>query len=200
VGATAKLGGNIDALASISVSSGTVSGKVTHPSGSTYTGPVPAGGNVTGSPTIPTMPVMPAITSFPNYGDTNITNTRTITPGAYKDVILGSNSTLTLSGPGTYIFKSLTTNGPNSQIAFDFKNTASGNFFIYVYSDVILNKNSAIMKMAEAPHASIRKHTAPVQQIRPTKPQPGIHRTVRAVPVTCLYGMVRFGLLTQQSN
>ena len=146
VGSTAKLGGNIDALASVSVTSGTVSGKVTHPSGSNYSGPAPAGGNVVGTPTIPTMPSMPAITNFPAFGVANITNTQTIVPGPYKDVILGSNSTLTLSGPGVYIFKSLTTNGPNSQIVFDFKNTATGNFFIYVYSDVILNKNSSILK------------------------------------------------------
>jgi len=146
VGSTAKLGGNIDALASVSVTSGTVSGKVTHPSGSNYSGPAPAGGNVVGTPTIPTMPSMPAITNFPAFGVANITNTQTIVPGPYKDVILGSNSTLTLSGPGVYIFKSLTTNGPNSQIVFDFKNTATGNFFIYVYSDVILNKNSSSLK------------------------------------------------------
>ncbi|MBI1341739.1 MAG: S8 family serine peptidase [Terrimonas sp.] len=142
VGNNASLGGNIDVNGNIIIGSGIVSGRVTHPLGTTYSGPVPSGGEVTGAPALPILPEMPAITAFPSYGTTNITNSTSITPGAYKDVNLKKNSTLTFSGPGIYIFKSFKTNGPNSNIIFDFLNTATGNFKIYVYEDVIINKTN----------------------------------------------------------
>ena len=56
VGTGALLKGNIDIQGNIVVSGGTVSGKVTHPAGTTYTGPTPALGNVTGTPSLPTLP------------------------------------------------------------------------------------------------------------------------------------------------
>src|SRR6185295_8387255 len=122
IGTNASLGNNIDVKGNIIIGGGTVSGKVTHPPGTTYSGPVPAGGNITGTPTLPQMPPMPGITSFSPYGSLNITGTQTILPGSYKDVNLAGNKTLTLSGPGIYIFKSFTTAGPNSKIIFDFLN------------------------------------------------------------------------------
>lgn len=143
VGFYANLGGNIDVNGKIVVGSGTVSGKVTHPTGTTYTGPTPGGGNVTGTPSLPTLPTMPIINTFPAYGSTYITKTKTITPGAYNYVSLGGNETLTLSGPGTYIFKSFSSSGPNSKLVFDFKNTTTGNFIIYIHGDISLNKMTA---------------------------------------------------------
>ena len=80
VGSSANLGGNIDVNGNIVVGGGTVTGRVTRPTGKTYSGPVPAGGNITGTPTLPILPQMPVITSFPAFGTTNIIITRTITP------------------------------------------------------------------------------------------------------------------------
>jgi len=56
IGSNANLGGNIDVNGNIIVSGGTVSGKVTHPTGTTYSGPTPAGGNITGAPNLPLFP------------------------------------------------------------------------------------------------------------------------------------------------
>ncbi|MES1214111.1 MAG: hypothetical protein ABUT20_01235, partial [Bacteroidota bacterium] len=143
VGTNSILGGNIDVKGNIVIGSGsTVSGIVTHTTPTNYSGPTP-GGNVVGTPTLPVMPLMPPITSFPAIGSTNITGTKTIGKGVYKDVNLGSNATLTLSGPGVYVFKSLTTSGPNGKIVFDFQNQATGNFFIYVQGDIVLSKTVA---------------------------------------------------------
>src|SRR4029078_483778 len=60
IGYSAKITGNIDVNGDIAIKSGTVSGKVTHPPGSTYTGPLPGGGNITAAPALPVLPGMPA--------------------------------------------------------------------------------------------------------------------------------------------
>src|SRR5262249_34970776 len=56
VGTGAQLLGNIDVNGNIVVSGGTVSGRVTHPLGTTYTGPAPGQGNVVGTPNLPFLP------------------------------------------------------------------------------------------------------------------------------------------------
>lgn len=135
--------GNINANGKVTISSGNVYGKVTLPAPSSlypYTGPAPAGGVVYGTPVLPGLPAMPPITSFPAFGSTNITSTITIGPGAYGNINLGSNKTLTLNGPGVYVFKSITTTGPNSSIRYNFNNTTTGDFKIYVHGDIRLNK------------------------------------------------------------
>src|SRR5437868_6322637 len=53
VGSSANIGGNIDVNGNIVIGGGTVSGKVTHPAGTSYSGPAPAGGNITGTPVLP---------------------------------------------------------------------------------------------------------------------------------------------------
>jgi hypothetical protein len=145
IGSSANIGGNIDVNGNIVIGSGIVSGRVTQPAGTTYSGPVPGGGNIIGTPALPVLPQMPTITNFPAFGSTNIISTITITPGAYGDINLGNNKTLTLSGPGIYIFKSLKTSGPNNSIIYNFNNTTTGNFLIYVHGDIILNKTSFSM-------------------------------------------------------
>lgn len=135
--------GNINANGKVTIGGGTVYGKVTLPAPSSlypYSGPAPAGGLVYGTPALPGLPVMPPVTTFPAFGTTNITNTITIGPGAYGNINLGSNKILTLNGPGVYIFKSITTTGPNSSIRYNFNNTATGDFKIYVHGDIRLNK------------------------------------------------------------
>ena len=129
--------GNIDINGNIVIGGGTVTGTVTNPVGTTYQlGTVTKTG--TGTPTLPILPQMPAITSY-SAGSKNITG-GAINPGPYGNLSVGNNGIVTFSGPGTYIFKSITTSGPNSSIIYDFKNTATGNILIYVVGDVNLNK------------------------------------------------------------
>ena len=97
-GTNSLLKGNIDINGKIVISSGIVSGVVTHPAAFTYSGPTPAGGNLSVLAALPTMPVMPPITSFPAVGTTNITNSATITPGSYGAITLAAGKTLTFSG------------------------------------------------------------------------------------------------------
>ena len=137
------LTGNINANGKVNVGGGTVYGQVVLPAPSSvypYTGPVPVAGLVYGTPVLPGLPVLPPITDFPAFGSANISNTTTISPGVYGNVNLGNNKTLTLSGPGVYVFKSFTTTGPNSSIVYNFKNTTSGDFKIYIHGDIRLNK------------------------------------------------------------
>lgn len=143
VGSSASLGGDIDVQGNIIVGGGTVSGKVTHPSGTTYSGPVPAGGEFIGTPNLPTLPALPTITTFPAVGTTNITNSRTISPGAYGNVTFSGNKTLTLNGPGIYVFNSFHFSGNSNQLIFNFNNTVSGNFYVFIYSDADFGKLSA---------------------------------------------------------
>ncbi len=143
VGSSASIGGNIDANGNISVGGGTVSGKVTHPGGTTYSGPTPVGGNVTGTPNLPGLPAMPVVTSFPSVGSTAITTTKTITQGSYGSVTLSGNKTLTISGTGVYVFKSIKNSGSSNNFVFDFKNDPTGTIIMYVYGDVDLNKVQA---------------------------------------------------------
>ncbi len=136
--------GNIDIKGNIFILGGIVQGKVTHPAGTTYSGPAPAGGNVTGLAPLPGLPVMPAITSFPAAGSVNITSSKTITPGSYGNINLSGGQTITFSGPGVYVFNTIRNTGLQiNTFNFDFKSSA-GNIQIYVYGDVdvnILNEN-----------------------------------------------------------
>ncbi|HEX5027029.1 MAG TPA: hypothetical protein VFV68_17230, partial [Agriterribacter sp.] len=138
-GSGAFLDGNIDVNGNSKVTSGTITGKLTHPSGTTYQGPQPGGGNIVGTPTLPTLPIMPTITNFPAAGSTNITGSKTISPGAYGNMNLPGKKTITFSGPGVYVFKSIKNWGLYlNNFVFDFKNKP-GAFKIYVYNDVDLN-------------------------------------------------------------
>ena len=142
VGSSANLGGNLDVSGNIVVGGGTVTGKATHPTGTTYTGPAPAGGNVTGIPSLPTMPNLPVINTFSPYPNLpDITSTTSITPGAYDDIKLSGNKTLTFNGPGIYVFDKIDNTGSNNFV-FNFQNSATGTFKIYIHNDAFLNKIS----------------------------------------------------------
>ncbi|MBK7854999.1 MAG: hypothetical protein IPJ79_08920 [Bacteroidetes bacterium] len=142
IGTSANISGNIDVNGNSTVGGGTVTGYVKHPAGKTYTGPTPGGGNLTGTPTLPTLPTMPAITTFPAYGTTNITGTTTISPGAYKDMALTGNKTVTFNGPGIYTFKSINNSGGGyNTFKYNFNNSATGNIIIYVHGNVDLDKH-----------------------------------------------------------
>jgi hypothetical protein len=144
IGSSATLSGNIDVLGNITVGGGTVSGIVTHPAGTTYTGPTP-GENRIAAPSLPTLPAMPAITTFPAFGTTNITTTQTINPGTYGSITLSGNKKITLSSPGVYVFKSIKNTGNANNFVFNFGTNSTGIFKIYVHGDIDLNKVSASM-------------------------------------------------------
>lgn len=107
--------GNIDVNGNIVIGGGTVVGTVTNPTNKNYT--LEAVSKVgTGTLTLPVLPpAMPVITAFPPAGATNIIS-GSIGPGSYGDLTIGGNKTVTLSGTGTYVFKSITGTGPNSQL------------------------------------------------------------------------------------
>ncbi|HUZ57899.1 MAG TPA: hypothetical protein VMU83_03885, partial [Hanamia sp.] len=138
-GNNTSISGNIDVNGNTKINSGKVNGIVTHPSGTYYLGPTPGGGNITGTPNLPILPALPDITNFPTAGNNNIYSSQILTPGAYGNISIGNNQTITLSGTGIYIFNSIKSIG-NNNFVFDFKNDPSGTFKIYVYGDVDLNK------------------------------------------------------------
>lgn len=144
-GSSLSVGGNVDVKGKIFIGGGTVTGRVTQPSGFTYSGPAPVGGRVTGAPTLALMPAMPVINVFPACGFTNFTNTCTINPGNYGNIALNGGKTITFSRPGTYVFRSIKNTGNTNSFVFNFNNDATGVFRIYIDGDAELGKVSASM-------------------------------------------------------
>jgi hypothetical protein len=143
IGQHVNIGGNIDVNGNVIVASGIIQGQVTHPSGSNYYGPSPGGGEVTGTPHLPELPEMPEISTFPSTGKTNINSSRILRPGSYGNIILRGNQTITLSGPGVYVFNSIKNSGRTNKFIFDFGHDVAGAFKIYVKDDVDLGKVNA---------------------------------------------------------
>ena len=163
VGSSTNLSGNIDVYGNIVIGGGTVSGIVTHPLGTTYTGPSIGSRNVTGTPTLPDLPPLPGITQFPEPEPgvipENITNTKTIGPGFYNNVTLGGNKTLTLEGVGTYVFNSFQLTGNSNKLVFNFKDATSRNFKIYVKGDADFGKlNATISNGGDASRIFLETH------------------------------------------
>ncbi len=141
MGSNAYVKNNIAVSGNISIVKGTVLGSVTHPQGTTYSGPVPVGGEYIQSPSLPTLPGLPPVINFKDTGQ-NITMGQVIVPGNYGDLKLNGNQTITFSGPGDYYFKSIH-NANSNNLIFDFHNTLSGNIRIFVAGDVDLDKNTS---------------------------------------------------------
>ncbi|HYJ63460.1 MAG TPA: hypothetical protein VEV62_06935, partial [Parafilimonas sp.] len=120
IGSNAFVGANIDVDGNINIRSGTVVGNVTHPEGTTYSGPKPGGEEYVKVPAFPTLPQMPGITNFTCNGTVDITSGQTIKPGSYRNMKLMGNQTVTFSGPGDYFFKSIHNKNSNN-LQFDFK-------------------------------------------------------------------------------
>ncbi len=145
MGSNAYVGANIDVNGNIYISGGTVLGDVTHPYGTTYSGPKPGGKEFKKTPNLPTLPEMPAITNFTCGGTTDVITTKTIQPGSYRNMKLTGNQTITFSGPGDYYFKSIYNKNSNN-LQFDFKGTSTGNIRIFVEGDVNLDKVTSSLR------------------------------------------------------
>ena len=145
-----SLQGNLDVNGNISINkynNSTVNGKVTHPAGTSYYGPVPSGGEVIGTAFDTHTSCQCAVTNFKPAGKTNITKTQTITPGAYGPIKLNGNSTITFSGPGVYIFSSISNSGNVNKFVFDFQEQFRWCYSNYkLYGDVNLGQFQAINK------------------------------------------------------
>lgn len=147
--------GNLTANGRISIGSGRVTGQVAVPVTTNYTGPTPSGGVVT-TFSLPTMPTMPSNTPFdnqvaPSNSTTNISTTRTISPGVYRKLSLSGNQTLTFNGPGNYIFYEVDNGTKTNQFIFDFLNTVEGAINIFIIKDARWGKLSVSTKNGNFP-------------------------------------------------
>jgi hypothetical protein len=140
--------GNIVANGTVEIKSagGSQQGAVTGtasipvPTSGNYTGPVPGGG-FSNNLQLPVLPPIPENTPFDTKaGATDISNSQTITPGAYRTLTLTGNKTVTFSGVGNYIFSNVNNTGTNNQFVFDFRGAASGTINIYIVKDAIWGK------------------------------------------------------------
>ncbi len=135
-----KIIGNIVANGDIKLktSGSSITGSVKQRIGAKYEGPNPTLGKTLGALTLPIFPTLPIINEY-TAGTVNKSGTQTLTPGAYKDIDLKDNQTLTLSGVGVYIFNSLKMDGKdNVKLIYDFKNSTTGQFRIYVVEKIEL--------------------------------------------------------------
>lgn len=116
-----------------------------------YSGPVPAGGSVNVF-TLPVLPSMPTLTPFDKQaGTTNITSTKTISPGKFRKLALTGGKTLTFSGPGNYIFNEIDNGNTSNKFVFDFKNSTSGAINIFIVKDARMGKLSVSTKNGNFP-------------------------------------------------
>jgi len=155
------LGNNILVNGSATVSGGSVNGYLIHPSGTTYTGPVPAGSEIIGTPQLPGLPNFPAITTFPAAGTGVINNNQTLLPfpQVYGSVQLPGAKKLTFNGPGVYVFSSIKNTGNTNKFVFDFGTNTTDNFRIYVHGDVDLSKvNVEILGSGDASRIFMEVH------------------------------------------
>ncbi|GAC1573541.1 MAG: hypothetical protein NVS3B23_09700 [Candidatus Saccharimonadales bacterium] len=142
----ANITGDIDVLGNILIGRNSVlNGKITHPTGTLYTGPTPLrpGGVYIGTPSMPMLPSMPIVNNLAPSTSINITTTQTIKPGAYGYIMLSGNQTLTFSGPGTYIFKGVKNKGSRNSFIYDFKNIKDQSINVYVYDDANIDIDAA---------------------------------------------------------
>lgn len=142
-GEKAFLGGNLDVNGNLYVASGSIAGTVTHPVGSVYYGPVPGGGEFKNAG-VAVHYENPPVMEFPQAGTKNIIATSTI-PGAYGKLNLSGNSTVTLSGPGDYVFNSVYNTGSGNKLIFDFNNDPDGVYRLLIHGDAALGAIQVVM-------------------------------------------------------
>ena len=157
IGSSLMLTGNIHSRGDVTIGGGTITGSINiSPGVYILPGPTPSGG-FTNSPIIPPQPSLPNpkpdLLTNPAYNSTtNITNSieGNVFPidgiaghGVYNNVIFSGNKTLTLKGPGIYVFNSMTMTGNSNKIIFDFQNKPKGKFFVYIKGNADLGKVDA---------------------------------------------------------
>ena len=131
---------NVYVNGSSTISGGLLSGFLMHPSIASYSGPLPAGGEIVGTPPLPGLPVMPSISSFDPAGNGTIATSQVIVPDEYGALMLNGGKTITFSGTGTYVFSKIKNSGNANKFIFDFQNSPTGIIRINVHDDVDLYK------------------------------------------------------------
>ncbi len=144
-GSSAIFNGDIVVNGAISISGAVVAStaKVYQPAGAGYVGPTSAAKALL-TDQLPVMPVMP-INTFITPNSVKINTTTSKGQGTYGDVVLSGGKTLTLNGPGIYIFNSFSLNNTN-QVVFDFGGATTGKFIIYVKGTMLMDKVGASFK------------------------------------------------------
>jgi hypothetical protein len=154
IGSSLMLTGNIHSRGNIVIGGGSVTGSVNVFPGS-YSGPTPSILPISNSPVIPPQPTLPTpkpdLLTNPAYNSTtNITTTADVYPidgiaghGVYNNVTFSGNKTLTLRGPGIYVFNNMSMTGNSNKIVFDFQNSPRGKFFVYIKGNADLGKVDA---------------------------------------------------------
>src|SRR6185436_2101358 len=146
VGSSTSISGNIDVNGNIVIGGGTVLGTVTLPVGRSYSGPVPSGDTVFGTPNLLTLPTMPLPFNingiYPVANPATYTGNFTEGPGNYGNINFSGNKTMKLVKPGIYVFNSIIMTGNSNKLIFDFDNTP-GNYLIYVRNNADFGKLNA---------------------------------------------------------
>src|SRR4030095_15516099 len=154
IGSSLMLTGNIHSRGNIVIGGGSVTGSVNVFPGS-YSGPTPSILPIGNSPVILPQPTLPApkpdLLTNPAYNSTtNITTTADVYPidgiadhGVYNNVTFSGNKTLTLRGPGIYVFNNMLMTGNSNKIVFDFQGSSTGKFYVYIKGNADLGKVDA---------------------------------------------------------
>ena len=156
IGSSLMLTGNIHSRGDIVIGGGSVTGSVNVFPGTYFSSnPTPSILPIGNSPVIPPQPTLPTpkpdLLTNPIYNSTtNFTTTADAFPidgiaghGVYNNVIFSGNKTLTLRGPGIYVFNSMTMTGNSNKIVFDFQNKPKGKFFVYIKGNADMGKVDA---------------------------------------------------------
>jgi len=145
VGSSATIKGNAYVNGNVVIGGGSGPDTVYLPLGKTYIGPRIAD-TVFGPPALPILPASPLLpvtdlTGYPTV-TTNITNNFSQGPGNYGNINFSGNKTLTLNGPGTYVFNSITMTGNSNSLVFKNNSNLPGNYYIYIKGNADFGKLS----------------------------------------------------------
>ena len=155
IGSSLMLTGNIHSRGDVTIGGGTITGSINISPGVYISGPTPSILPIGTSPVIPQQPTLPDpkpdLLTNPSYNSTtNFTTTADAYPidgiaghGVYNNVTFSGNKTLTLRGPGIYVFNSMSMTGNSNKIVFDFQNSPRGKFYVYIKQNADLGKVDA---------------------------------------------------------
>ena len=169
IGSSLMLTGNIHSRGDVTIGGGTITGSINISPGVYISGPTPSILPIGTSPVIPPQPTLPEpkpdLLTNPIYNSTtNFTTTADAYPidgiaghGVYNNVTFSGNKTLTLRGPGIYVFNSMSMTGNSNKIVFDFQNSPRGKFYVYIKQNADLGKvDAGFLGIADANSAASR--------------------------------------------